>query len=151
MPGISTCPQVMASLVAWFSTVPLNDPSDVRYGPQPTNSEAREVISVGLTGPLEDAAVENTTAQEGLMPSYRENYTIHCAVAVLQGDGGPQPAAERAFVILAACTALVNANSNLAGDALNLSVASWALREDQTTGGISQRLRFDVNVDAFMQ
>ena len=143
----STCPDAMAWLFTAFSGVHLN--GEVRYGPAPGDASAMEVISIGFIGPADDAAADSAITQEGLNSDNRESYQVHCAVAVLTGDEGPQPAVARAFDLLAQCTALVDKNPRMDELVLSAFVASWALREDTTTGGAHEQIRFDVAVDAF--
>lgn len=149
-PWRSTLPQAVAALVSDFKQIPLD--GEVRDGPAVGNADAHEVISVGFIGPDDDASAEATFASGGLggpAAGMREDYLVHCAVAVAIGEEDPQAARIRAFELLGLCGQWIAVDGDLHGSVVNVGLQSWALREDMTTGGAVARIRFDVSVQAW--
>jgi len=147
MSWASSGPAAMAALAATFKTIPLN--GEVRDGPEVGDSAAWEVITVGYVGPDDDTAVEASSTPGGLGMREREQYTVNCAVAVVNGDEDIRAARQRAFDLLAQCGLRLAADPKLAGSVMKAEISSWSLREDMATGGAHARLRFGVGIDAF--
>jgi hypothetical protein len=147
MSGGYTTPTVMAALVTKCGQVALD--GEVRDGAEPGDDSAREVIAVGFTNPDDDNAAEAQASPGGLGPRDKEEYDIHCAVAVARGDKGVADTRTRAFGILGALRDLLVADQTLNATCMRARVSSWAMTEDATPGGPVVRLRFDVHVEAF--
>lgn len=147
MSGGYTAPAVMTALVAKFRLITLD--GEVRDADEPGDDSAREVIAVGFTNPDDDASSEAQITSGGLGPRDREEYDIHCAVAVARGDPPVAAVRDRVFGILGACRALLVADQKVSDTCMRARVSSWALTEAQTTGGPVLRIRFDVHVEAF--
>jgi hypothetical protein len=136
----------MAALAATFKMISLD--GEVRDGPAVGDASAREVITVGYVGPDDDESVSDSTGTGGLGPE-RENYDVHCAVAVQSGDENVAAVRVRVFELLAGCGQRLVLNPRLGGACMQARISSWALREDMSGGGVLARIRFEVSVDAF--
>ena len=143
----STVPLAMTALVTRFSVIPLN--GEVRDGPQLGDSAAREVITVGYIGPEDDTATDVALTKADLGAGQQEAYQIHCAIAVQAGDEDVAATRTRAFEIFSACGAVVQNNGTLGGVVASADMGSWTLRQDETTGGMYCRIRFDVEITGF--
>jgi hypothetical protein len=147
----STAPAAMANLAAMLTFWPDLAAVKVKDMGDLTDTDALAVLTVGYINTEEDSHAEATTAYGSLSGmEQREQYHIHCGLAVATGDeDGPGPCRQQAFSVLAAVGACLNSDQKLRGAVMNAQISTWSLRMDQTTGGIRAQINFDVAVDAF--
>ena len=153
MTWASTLPQAMTNLVAILKAEAGLAGVTIKDGPEVTDSDATEVLAVGYLGPDDDSSASGEYAFGDLgSATNRESYTINCAIAVAYGDEGDIAGARaRAFAIYAAAGKAVTDNITLRKAVMKADLGAWSLRQDMATGGMYQRLRFDVTCDAFTQ
>lgn len=153
MTWATTAPAAIQAL--WQATVneaALNpDPGlDIRNGTTLNNGSALRVISIGYMGPDDDAVTEGTMASGDVGGSSdEETYQIHCTAAGLVGTSDPVADRNVVFALMGIVGAAISRDRKLGGTVAGARIITWALREDQTTGGLEARLRFDVEVRAF--
>jgi hypothetical protein len=146
----STLAPAMAALSVMCRTIELD--GEVRDGPAVGDEAAREVITIGYIGPDDDNSAEATFGAEDLGSAVaQENYDIHCAAAVLNGDEDVPAVRARVAALMNAVGDLLAQDIKLRGTVAKAEISSWSLREDMTTGGAYARIRFDVSVTAFTQ
>lgn len=151
MTWTSTVPAAMTNLVAIFRAEAGLAGVTIRDGPELTDAAATEVLAVGYLGPDDDSTASGAYAFGDLSArTSRETYTIVCAIAVAHGDEEDVTGARARALALynAAGNALTN-NITLRGAVMKAGLGGWSLRQDQATGGMYERLRFEVTVDAF--
>ena len=150
MTWAGTYPAAVAGLVtAWQRAYPLQG-VELRNGPQLTNPQAQEVLTAAYTSLEDDTAADGEWTPEGLagVPD-REQYTIACAVSVLNGDGDVVAARARVFALAAAAGDAIAADATLGGAVMNAWMGSWTVREDAADPGMVATVRFGVRIDAY--
>lgn len=154
----STVPAAMAALVTtWRQSPDLAPPVAVRDGPEVTASSARDVVVAGWYGVEGDElAVEGQDTMEGLVGSPdREQYVIRCAAIHKSGTSGPPSAGviakarQRAYELLAACGAAIDADRRLGGTVMRATVGASSLRQVPDPKGITAIVEFTVEIDAY--
>jgi hypothetical protein len=155
----STAPQAMKNLVQMITvsqdlaalTAQLDGPVKVKDMGDLTDADAQVVVTVGYLNPEEDAHAEAAyTSGDLSSATNKEDYTIHCGLAVGWGDEGDAPGCrDMAFAVLAAVGRVCVADQTLRGVAMNAGINGWTLRMDQTTGGLRAQLDFGIAVSAF--
>lgn len=149
-PYASSAPAMFAAILACLGRVALD--GEVRDGPAVGDNSAREVITVGYIGPDDDSSAEANLITGGLggpPAGLQETYQVHCAVAVSTGNEDVQPARERCFELFGLAAGQLALDTTVNALAMNVNVASWALREDMTDAGMVVRIRFDIAVTAY--
>jgi hypothetical protein len=153
-----TAPAAMTSLVAMLRAASAlkgtaADGSDVQVkdGNEIAEPGALDVISVGWLGPDEDdTAADGSLAGEDYQAFRdRETYSIHCALATLDGDNVIPAGRARAFTLLGVIGQVIAADSSLQGTVMSAQLGSWSLRQDATNDGTRTRITFSVDCDAF--
>lgn len=145
----SRVPEVLDALVAlWAATPELA--GVVRDGPIPVDSADLEVLSVGHDGDDDAAAVTGAVTPEGLgsRPD-REQFTVACAIEVLNGAGDGRAARVRAFDLLAHASEALTGDRTLGGIVMRAHVQEMSFSQPQTESGAVARLVFTVACDAF--
>jgi hypothetical protein len=150
MAWASTVPAAITGLMAQFTLAGGLAGVDIRDGPALGNEAATEVLSVGWQGDTEGAAVTNEPTAEGLAAAPdRERYSVHCAVAVLDGGADVATARARAYEIQAAAGAAILEDQTLGGAVMNAMTGATHLRQQQGEHGVTVTVLFDVDCDAF--
>jgi hypothetical protein len=124
----------------------------VQFGGALTDSDATDVLSIGYVDDTDDTAADGGSKTEGLGNRQdREQYVIHCAAAVLDGDEPPDQlgAMTRVFAMFDAVGALCIGDSTLRGAVMTAGITTWTFRQDLTDGGAFARIRFDIDIDAY--
>lgn len=145
----STLPAVIDGLVSLLSAQP--DLSGlVRDGPELRDAADLEAVFVGYTGSDEDVGADGSLSRSGLaVEPDREQYAVHCAVAVLNGSSDITAARSRAYELFAAVGEAVTTDHTLSGLVLHAELGGWSLMQSQTPDGAYASLTFDVDIDAF--
>ena len=160
MPGTSTIPTVHDLLVQLFTGAPgmaavaaANglQQIDVIDGPSPPGTSSQAAIWVGWSpNPLVTAGVEvkSTLADLGGVRD-REQYTIHCCAAYVDGNSNMSNARTQAFAIAAAARATIAVNRTLGGQQLLATFGAGTITETAMKTGSKVTVEFDVDVDSF--
>lgn len=142
-------PAVLDALVARWKTVPALT-GIVQDGPVPLNSAALEVLSVGDDGSDDGSSTEGRLLAEGMaVEPDREQFTVACLAAVLNGANNIQTARARAFEILSAASDELTTDITLGGIVLRANVQDVSLNQLQTGKGALAQVLFTVACDAF--
>jgi hypothetical protein len=150
MQWASKLPDAMDRLVAVFAAAPDLAGVTVRDGPSASQATMQEILSVGYTGSDDETDSETQTSAEGFNPARdREQFTIRCAAAVLQGAGGISAARKRAYEIVAAAGAALARDHTLGGTVLRAMIGSHSLSQDLTDRGVQVMVVFGVDCDAY--
>jgi hypothetical protein len=153
MAWTSTVPATLAALTAAFTAAPGLAGAEIRYGRQIGDGAALQVVAVGWDGSSTGTgnAVDGSLNPEGLAPSpEREQYTVHCAAAVLDGGGDLPSACAAAYQLASAAAGALAANPTLGGTVMRAAVmAATSLMLDPVPDGARAVVLFDVDVDAF--
>lgn len=151
MAWMSTIPDAVDALVAAFRAAPGLSGVKVFDGPVVTASGQMEAVTVGDVGDQEDpTAVEGQNTREGLAATRdREQYTIRCAVLVLNGAGDASAARRRAYQLLGEIGEVLAADQRLGGAVMIAQLGSSTLSQDQDETGATATVAFNVEVDAF--
>lgn len=146
----SRVPAVLDALVAlWAGTPQLS--GIVQDGPIPVASASTEVLAVGADdGDDEGVSTQGLVAAEGMgsRPD-REQFTVTCLVAVMDGASDMKAARDRAFELVAAASEAVTQDRTLGGVVMRAHVRGLSLRQLQTDGGALARVLFGVACDAY--
>jgi hypothetical protein len=147
----SQVPDALAALLAAFRAAPALAGTDIRDGPVVTGSAALEAVLVGWTGlPGDQLAADAAVSPEVFGDADdREVFTIRCAALALDGQGDMGAARTRAYVLLAACGAVVRADRSLAGTVGDSHIGTHALRQEQRPDGAVATVTFTVACDTF--
>lgn len=122
----------------------------VRDGPSTSQATVQEVVSVGYTGGDGESDAESTLLTEGLGGGVdREQFTIRCAAAVLQGGDDIAGARRRAYELLAQAGAAIAADRSLGGSVMRAMVGSHSLTQGLTPQGAQVVVVFEVSCDAY--
>lgn len=145
-------PAAVAGIIAaWQRSTGLTG-VEIRNGPQLTNPDAPEVLTAAYTSLEDDTAADGEWSVEGLaVTPEREQYTVTCAAAVMNGDGDVVAARARVFALAAAAGQAIASDPSLGGEVMSASMGNWSVREDATQGGVVCTIRFGVRIDAYTQ
>ncbi|MFI0718919.1 hypothetical protein [Streptomyces sp. NPDC021224] len=150
MAWASTVPDALDALVAVFRSAPGLAGVTVFDGPVVTGSGQMEAVTVGVGDEEDPTAVEAQNAREGLAPSPdREQYTIRCAVLVLNATGDMGAARRRAYQMLGEIGGVLAADQRLGGAVMTARLGSSTLVQAQDETGAAATVTFSVEVDAF--
>lgn len=146
----SRAPAVIDTLVSTWSASPVLA-GIVQDGPIPVESADLEVLSVGYDdGDNDGVAVDGLVALEGLcVEPNREQFTVTCLIAVLNGSNDIRAARTRAYELLSAAVSLVLADITLGGIVMESSVQNVTLIQIQNDHGALARLVFTIACDAW--
>lgn len=144
----SRVPAVLDALVATWETSPVLS-GVVQDGPIPLATSAAEVVSVGYDGSDDGTSTEGQIASEGLANPDREQFTVTCLVAVLNGAGDSRAARRRAFDLLSAASDALAADKTLGGVVMRANVSDVTLSQLQTENGALAQVLFTVACDAY--
>lgn len=147
----STAPAAMKALVVMFAAHPDLAGVKVKDMGDLTDSDAPSVITVGMLNPQEDQHADATLANGSMSGrDQREDYTVHCGLAIISGDeDGGQAVRDQAFTMLASIGDCISRDSNLRNTVMIANLSAWALRIDQTNSGYRAQMTFEVAVSAF--
>lgn len=146
----SKLPDAMDGLVAVFTAAPEMAGVPVRDGPSTSQATVQEILSVGYTGSEDETDAEAQASAEGLNPVRdREQFTIRCAAAVLQGTGSISAARRRAYEIVGAAGAVLARDHTLGGIVLRAMIGTHSLSQDLTDRGVQVVVVFGVDCDAY--
>lgn len=147
----SRVPAVLDALVSlWDSTPDLA--GLVQDGPVPIESPGLEILAVG-----HDDADGDGTSTEGLLSAEgmgsrpdREQFTVSCLVAVVDGANDARAARLRAFDLLSAAAEALAGDRTLGGIVMRAHVQGVSLRQLQTgEDGAKAQVFFTVVCDAY--
>lgn len=146
----STLPAAMDALLQRFATAPELDGVKVYDGPVIDGSSALEALTVGYAGEDEPTAADGQSAREGLgADRSHEEYTVRCAIEVLNGSDDAPAARRRAFELLGVVGGVLAADPRLGGAVMSAQVGTWTLAQAQTPQGAFVTLPFEIDVDAY--
>lgn len=146
----SKLPDAMDGLVAVFTAAPEMAGVPVRDGPSTSQATVQEILSVGYTGSEDETDAEAQASAEGLNPVRdREQFTIRCAAAVLQGTGSISAARRRAYEIVGGAGAALARDHTLGGIVLRAMIGTHSLSQDLTDRGVQVVVVFGVDCDAY--
>lgn len=149
MAWASTTPAAMDRLVTVFTSADGMPSGAVLDGPVPADLNLTEAVSVGYSGD-EAATVEGDLTGEGLtLAPDREQYTVQCAVWVVNGTDDIAAARTRAYELLAVARQALIADHTLGGLVMMARLSSVSLTQSQTAQGAIAQITFGVTVDAF--
>jgi|SRR5690554_237052 len=145
----SRVPQVLDALVTLWGAVP-DLAGKVLDGPTPLDAPELELLSVGHDGNEDGTTAEGSFLPEGLggRPD-REQFTVTCTIAVLDGSGDIKAARTRTFELYGIAREALAADHTLGGTVLRAYVGDYTLRQLQDQTGAKARLEFRVAVDAY--
>lgn len=148
----SRVPAAIDALVALWSASPVLA-GIVHDGPLPLDSADLEALTVGYDGGDNGTASEGTLVQAGMaVKPDREQFTVSCLIAVLNGAGNVRAARTRGFELLSAASEILASDKTLGGIALDASVQDVSLSQQQVAdGGALVQILFTVAVDAFTE
>lgn len=150
MAYFSAVPDCLAALLAMFQTSPGLEGVDVVDGPPRTDSSALEVMCIGYSPSADVDAVDMTGGFGDLGSSRdREQFTVRCSVAVLNGDRDTLAARLRAYALYDAAGFVIADDPTLRKSVMNARLSTHTLHQMDTTGGILVRIDFGVDADAF--
>jgi len=124
---------------------------EVIDGPSLPDTSATQAVYVGQNPADPSApAVDGSAAREGLGGPDREQYTIHCAAQVLNGDGDIVAARVQAYALAGAALGVVAASRRLRGLPLIAGPGAGSRHQAQSgdTGALAT-VMFDVGGDAY--
>ncbi|WP_265560927.1 hypothetical protein [Streptomyces hygroscopicus] len=146
----STTPAAIAGLVDVLRRDPDLTATTVFDGPQATGWSGTEAITVGYTDEETSHSVDGSVIGEGLALSpTREQYTIQCAIWVLNGSADITAARERAYAVLAVVGGALTSDQTLGGAVAAARLAAVALQQEQTQQGAVASIFFGVEVDTY--
>lgn len=146
----SKLPDAMDGLVAVFTAAPEMAGVPVRDGPSTSQATVQEILSVGYTGSEDETDAEAQASAEGFNPVRdREQFTIRCAAAVLQGTGSISVARRRAYEIVGGAGAALARDHTLGGIVLRAMIGTHSLSQDLTDRGVQVVVVFGVDCDAY--
>lgn len=147
----STAPAAMKALVVMLAAHPDLAGVKVKDMGDLSDSDAPAVVTVGMLNPQEDQHADATLANGSMSGrDQREDYSIHCGLAIISGDeDGGQAVRDQAFGMLAAVGDCIARDSNLRQTVMIANLSAWALRIDQTGAGYRAQMTFEVAVSAF--
>lgn len=145
----SRVPAVLDALVALWSGTPALA-GLVQDGPKPLESANLEVLSVGHDGGEDGTSTDGVIIPEGygVRPD-REQFTVTCLVAVVNGAGNGKAARDRAFALLGSASEALTGDPTLGGIVMEAHVDSVALNQLQDDRGALARLVFTVSCDGY--
>lgn len=145
----SRVPAVLDALVALWGGTPALD-GLVQDGPAPLEGADLEVLSVGHDGGEDGVSTDGVISAEGYggRPD-REQFTVTCLIAVLNGANDGKAARVRAFELLSAASEAVTADRSLGGVVMRAHVRDVGLSQLQTEHGATARVLFTVACDAY--
>jgi hypothetical protein len=152
MPWSSKLPAVIDALVVAFRGWPRigGDKVIVRDGPSTSQTTAMEVVSVAWTGGDNENGAESTLLTEGVGGEVdREQFTIHCVIAVLRGGDDMAGVRERAYELFREAGAAIAADRRLGGTVMRAMISAHSLDQAQTPQGAQAAVAFDVSCDAY--
>lgn len=150
MTWTSRLPAAMDGLAAAFEGWAGLAGVTVRDGPSTSQATVQEVVSVGYTGADGESDAESTLLTEGLGGGVdREQFTIRCAAAVLQGGDDIAGARRRAYELLAQAGAAIAADRSLGGAVMRAMVGSHSLTQGLTPQGAQAVVVFEVSCDSY--
>lgn len=149
MTWASRVPATLEALVATWRLVP-DLAEGVLDGPLPVQIPDLEALSVGHDGSDEGASTVGDVSPEGYgtRPD-REQFTVNCLIAVLNGAGDAKAARDRAFGMLSLAADAVAEDVTLGGVVMRAHVQDMALSQQQTDMGALARVLFTVACDAY--
>ena len=149
MTWATSAPAAIEKMISMFRAWPGLAGVELKDGPVIANPAATEVLGVGWAEIEDDDAMDGTFTGSGLS-GYRDldNYTIRCAIGVLNGDGDIVTCRSRAFALLHEAGECLAVDPRLGGLVFNAGIGTWSLRPDNTDAGIICKLRFAVDVAA---
>lgn len=145
---VSTIPAVVDALVA-AARAALPGVQVLDGGP--VTDLQPDVVCVGHTGEPGEASIDarQTDSDYGGATS-RETYQITCLASSWRGDTtAAKTVRDRAFEMVAALAAGLDADQTLGGVAARVDIATHLVGADQTDKGPVCTVRFAVTVDAF--
>ena len=145
----SRVPAVLDALVSLWGAVP--ELADIVLdGPIPVDSAAMEALSVGDDDDDDGISTEGLLSAEGMgsRPD-REQFTVSCVIAVMDGANDMRAARLRAFDLLSAAAEALATNRTLGGVVMRAHVQGLSLRQLQTNGGALARVLFTVACDGY--
>lgn len=152
MSWASTAPAAVAGLVATLDALALDDTTSIADGPVLNGSGVTKSIHVTWVDEQAPEAITGQFTVEGYAVSPdREQYTINCAIRVLQGSGNAVQARTDAFDLLAQVGGAIAASKTLGGAVMMAMLGAWTLTAAQGKRGAEIMLRFGVDCDAFTQ
>ena len=148
----SNCPAAITGLLQTFNGSVSLTGVLITDGIPISDTSADEVVTVGYTSGDTDTAAEGSVTPEdydGVRG--REQYGIHCAVAVRNSDGDTAAARVRVFALFGACGQAIGADTRLGGAVMSAAISSWQLSAEHPAdvGGVLVVIQFDVSADAF--
>lgn len=145
----SAVPGAVDALVAALQGAPGLAEFTVRDGPSTSREQPQRVLYVGWSGG-EGSDVESDVALEGLgaVPD-REQFTVQCALAVVDGGGDIAAARAAAYGALAAVGAAVAADRTLGGAVMRANIGAHTLAQDQNSAGAQATIVAGIACDAF--
>lgn len=143
----STVPAVLDALVTrWTAVLP---------GVQVTDGQpldlANDVVIVGFTGDVGEAAVTSTRTREQMTSTPdREQYDITCMVSSWKGrERDAKVVRDRAYELIDAMAADLAEDQTLDGLVLRARLSTESFTQYQTTDGATAVVQVTVSVDAF--
>lgn len=146
----SKLPAAIDALVGVFTTAEGLAGVTVRDGASVDQARVFEVVAVGYTGAEGENGAEGSVVTEGLGGSPdREQFTIRCMAAALDGGTDLPAVRKRVYELFGAAGAAIAANRTLNGTVMRAMVSSHSLSQDQTDQGAQAVVVFTVVCDAY--
>lgn len=146
----STVPVVLPALTKSFQDAPGLEDVRVYDGAVLDGAQPLEWLRVGYDGEGGPAVVEGESTHEGLSTARnREQYTVQCAMTVVNGSTDAVASRDRLYQLFAAVGAFLAADPTLGRTVMQAQLGSWALGQKQTGQGAVSVLSFGIEVDAF--
>lgn len=145
----SRAPDVIEGLVALFRGDAAFQDVLVMDGPEVTTTTAVRVLTVGWSAVDGETAVEAQVVPEGMGGNPdREQFTIRCTAAVIDGSTKVALVRRAAYDLMSAAGAAIAGNRELGG-AMRLQMGGHRMMTEQIRRGVQALLVFDVDVDAY--
>ncbi|MFI5973511.1 hypothetical protein [Streptomyces sp. NPDC051452] len=151
MPGwTSTLPAAIDALVRAFTTAEGLTGVAIRDGASVSQARVTEVVTVAYTGEDGASDAEALVMREGLGGNPdREQLTIRCVAAVLQGGTDLAAARKRAYELFTAAATAIATDRSLGGAVMSAMVSAHQLSQGQVDQGAQAAITFTVTCDAF--
>lgn len=146
----SRVPDVLDALVTKWRALPELS-GLVQDGPVPLDDPSPELLSVGHDGDTGDGtSTDGVVSPEGYgTEPNREQFTVNCLIAVLNGANDMPAARGRAFELLSVASDALAEDHTLGGVVMYAHVQEVSLRQVQDDYGALAQVMFTVACDAF--
>jgi hypothetical protein len=147
----SKAPAAMKALVVMLQAHPDLAGVKVKDMGDLSDSDAAAVITVGMLNPQDDQHADATMVSASMSGrDQRENFILHCGLAVISGDeDGGQAVRDSAFGMLGCVGDALGRDNGVRGTVMNADISGWTLRIDQTGAGYRAQMTFEVAMTAF--